>query len=604
MIALPGVSLRARCLTFCSRSRQTSGFAALWRRPECWRIRLQLLLIVVTSAVLLRGSPALAQEKPAAFDLVYMGDAGPVLLRIEPRAGEHSLQARFETYLKKWFDFLDTNRDGKLDAQELMGAPKAGSMAQVLGTGSLGVLSQTSLTMADLKKAPNEAASLDDFVRYYERNNVRALRVLPTFRGDRFGDSAGEALFRILDVNHDGKLSRAEVAAAPLLVRKFDLDDDEMISTEELAPSNNLAMAHPRPGMAMKAAPSNSLVMAFYPLVNKGDRDRMPEILLAQYDKDENNKLSLKECGFDAKTFARLDKNKDGALDLDELAEWINGPADFDFVMNLPMSGPQPEQEDGHVVLTLKSAAERHAKSHQQVSLVSYLVKLGDTEIAVTASPYQGQGQDYLQQFHTADKDERGYVELADVEGPEFRLLKEIFPLVDRDRDGKMTDLELMTFITLQAEAPRSQATLAMIEQGRALFHLLDANRDGRLSLHELRAAWSRLEPLDVDRRGYITADQVTRQFQIVVAQGPSQYLLSMGGQALQGMGRQAAGTLLPKNIPEWFRKMDANGDGFISPREFLGSRAEFNRIDTNGDGLIDPQEALRFDALTRQKEH
>jgi hypothetical protein len=45
---------------------------------------------------------------------------------------------------------------------------------------------------------------------------------------------------------------------------------------------------------------------------------------------------------------------------------------------------------------------------------------------------------------------------------------------------------------------------------------------------------------------------------------------------------------------------MDTNGDGFLSPREFLGSRADFSRIDTSGDGLIDPEEAIRFDALTR----
>jgi hypothetical protein len=59
---------------------------------------------------------------------------------------------------------------------------------------------------------------------------------------------------------------------------------------------------------------------------------------------------------------------------------------------------------------------------------------------------------------------------------------------------------------------------------------------------------------------------------------------------------------VLPRGLPEWFRKMDTNGDGFVSPREFLGSRADFNRIDTNGDGLIDPQEAERYDALVRAK--
>jgi hypothetical protein len=35
---------------------------------------------------------------------------------------------------------------------------------------------------------------------------------------------------------------------------------------------------------------------------------------------------------------------------------------------------------------------------------------------------------------------------------------------------------------------------------------------------------------------------------------------------------------------------MDRNRD--LSPREFLGPRAEFRRLDSNGDGLIDDREA------------
>jgi hypothetical protein len=39
---------------------------------------------------------------------------------------------------------------------------------------------------------------------------------------------------------------------------------------------------------------------------------------------------------------------------------------------------------------------------------------------------------------------------------------------------------------------------------------------------------------------------------------------------------------------------MDRNRDGDLAPREFLGTRADFERIDTDHDGLIDSSEANR----------
>ena len=47
-------------------------------------------------------------------------------------------------------------------------------------------------------------------------------------------------------------------------------------------------------------------------------------------------------------------------------------------------------------------------------------------------------------------------------------------------------------------------------------------------------------------------------------------------------------------NAPIWFKLMDRNADGDISPREFIGSRDDFRKLDLDGDGLISIAEAVR----------
>ena len=137
---------------------------------------------------------------------------------------------------------------------------------------------------------------------------------------------------------------------------------------------------------------------------------------------------------------------------------------------------------------------------------------------------------------------------------------------------------------------------------------MLDTDGDGRLSVREMRNAVKLLAELDRDGDGMISRIEIPRCSQATFRMGPA----GNGVSRRQGYavfadvtGSFSGGTPQPSKPPrgpEWFRKMDRNGDGDVSRREFLGTDAQFREIDTDGDGLISVEEAETFDKKRRQQ--
>jgi Ca2+-binding EF-hand superfamily protein len=314
-------------------------------------------------------------------------------------------------------------------------------------------------------------------------------------------------------------------------------------------------------------------------------------------------KLTRKQIGLDEATFRLLDKNGDGKLDSKELPGFIRRPPDLEVTVRLggktagvevrrdrPLSGQTRKLDDLTLLdLGATQVEMRHSEEQDTYNAFSELIR-----------------QQVLIQFKTADKDKNGYLDKQEMEkSPGFG---ELFKQMDRDGDGKLYEKEVIAFLDeyqkIQQKATASCVTLVLKDQSRGLFDLLDVNRDGKLSVREMRAAVRLLKRLDRDNKGYLTRDDIPRSYQMTLKRGSEgddignlRAVAALYGGAGQGKPEKQS-TLGPL----WFRKMDRNRDGDVSRKEWLFSDELFRKIDTDGDGLISVAEAEAYDAQRRKQ--
>jgi Ca2+-binding EF-hand superfamily protein len=176
-----------------------------------------------------------------------------------------------------------------------------------------------------------------------------------------------------------------------------------------------------------------------------------------------------------------------------------------------------------------------------------------------------------------------------------LQIVAALFDDADRNGDGKLTLDELEKFLALVEQGVGCCLLITLQERGRNLFALWDADGDGRLDLHELRAAAGML-PAKKAAEGW-SANDVPHFAQIIIqrgfagaAFGPVPLVSASQSTPAAPVGKGARG-------PAWFRAMDRNGDGFVSASEFLGPPELFRQLDLNGDGLISAEEAMRAGA-------
>lgn len=341
-----------------------------------------------------------------------------LVLVTSPLLAQDDLDAK----VKKFFERFDANKDGVVSSEEYTDAETFKR---------LDINRDGKITAADFKPYDSQPAKPD----------------------------AGAELMKRFDANKDGKISRGELEAAPQLFARLDSDANGELSKDEAAKASAADVAK------IKTGGSQAPEMGDRPKRRGG---------MGMLDTDGDGKVSKKEfLAMQAKNFDRMDANKDGALDAEELKRSPMAQA-----MRGKRGGGDQNNEQ----------ALTRAKM-----MIKRVDKDGDGAISKEEAPER-----MAQMFDRADKNGDGKItaeELVAAFGA--RGGKKRRPQGgdkpgekkgDANKPGDAPDAEQRVKMILQRFDKNGDGELTGDEAPERLMNALDKNGDGKVTAEELKA--------------------------------------------------------------------------------------------------------------------
>jgi Ca2+-binding EF-hand superfamily protein len=509
------------------------------------------------------------QSSSETQDVLFLGPTRPLVLRLRVAIDGKPFRQVWQERFDELFALEDHDRDGRVDFDEA-GAVERDMNGGLRDSGASGL---KSLFETETIARPALAAHIE-----------RTLPPFSVFRRAVIAQGSALALFPLLDTDNDHRLSRAELEAAERQLRQRDFDDDGAITGAELILDPNAIAAADDPASAdARLTTDEGSVMGI--ILGTTTPEQIADKLLKRYDRDRNGRLSTAgaehEVTLPASLVTRLDHNGDGTLQAEELGAFCDRPADLelDFAMGRAATGQSRSRGRSNST----SAGEFRVRKKLNGG---YELKLGEADVDINRNNRDPRQAD-LVEMRTYDRDGNGYLDLAEASGN--NIGKSAFAAMDNDGNGKVFKGELTSFMTRQNAAAAARLQLQVKDLGQDLFSVLDTDMDGVLSARELRSAARVLETDDKNGDGALGGDEVPARVELELVRGVDERT-----DADTRVARRPTRSASQANTsgPLWYRKMDRNNDGDLSPQEFIGPPSAFQKLDTNGDSLLDREEA------------
>ena len=156
-------------------------------------------------------------------------------------------RARFGSSIGELFHFLDRDKQEKLNDIETANVPAPQSLLQFIQ----GNFQSPRAMVADPRRGPETAISLvggkvtaQGLASFFRVSGLEPFLSYSRQTADRSKEET-DALFALLDLDKDGKLTKSEVDGAVQALAKLDADDNEILSPEELFGPRPAAMHSP-----------------------------------------------------------------------------------------------------------------------------------------------------------------------------------------------------------------------------------------------------------------------------------------------------------------------------------------------------------------------